>query len=274
VACIVAYDSYRKATRATIRSNETRAALLAKLILEHERAAIGVLRSYGSRPLLVDSVKKKDFEGAVRHLSDLLKNNPEAEGPFIANPDSTVWVNFPVDKRVFNKDLSYRDWYKGVSREWKPYISSVFKLIVGEQDLTVAVSVPIFDEKGKVIGILSTAQSTAFFRKIIDECATRGVYSVKLSWRGEPLLNPHIVDMVRYAKEKGITPSQLALAWVLAQGDDMVPIPGTKRRTYLEENVGATKVHLTKSDLARIEEVAPKGFASGNRYHDMSNVNV
>ena len=73
---------------------------------------------------------------------------------------------------------------------------------------------------------------------------------------------------------KNITPSQLALAWVLAQGRDMVPIPGTKRRTYLEENVAAVKVQLSKSDLARIEEVAPKGFAAGGRYHDMSTVNV
>ena len=68
-----------------------------------------------------------------------------------------------------NKDLSYRDWYKGVSKEWKPYISSVYKLIVGEKDLAVAVCAPILDEKGKVIGILATAQSTAFFRKIIGE---------------------------------------------------------------------------------------------------------
>src|SRR5271169_4658626 len=76
------------------------------------------------------------------------------------------------------------------------------------------------------------------------------------------------------AAEMGITLSQLALAWVLAQGDDMVPIPGTKRRTYLEENIAAAKVQLSKSELARIEEVAPKGFAAGGRYHDMSTVNV
>src|SRR5215218_9273636 len=61
------------------------------------------------------------------------------------------------------------------------------------------------------------------------------------------------------AEEKGITPAQLALAWVLAQGDDLVPIPGTKRRKYLEENVGALDVTLTAEDLRRIDEVAPKG---------------
>jgi len=68
------------------------------------------------------------------------------------------------------------------------------------------------------------------------------------------------------AKEKGCTPSQLALAWVLAQGEDIVPIPGTKHRKYLEENVGALNVQLTPEDLRRIDEVFPVGAASGQRY--------
>jgi aryl-alcohol dehydrogenase-like predicted oxidoreductase len=68
------------------------------------------------------------------------------------------------------------------------------------------------------------------------------------------------------AREKGCTPAQLALAWVLAQGDDVVPIPGTKRRARLEENAGAADVLLTDHDLARIDEVAPRGAAAGERY--------
>jgi aryl-alcohol dehydrogenase-like predicted oxidoreductase len=68
------------------------------------------------------------------------------------------------------------------------------------------------------------------------------------------------------AKEKGITPAQLALAWVLAQGDDVVPIPGTKRREYLEQNAGAVDVELTGEDLARIDAELPQ--AAGNRYDD------
>ena len=68
------------------------------------------------------------------------------------------------------------------------------------------------------------------------------------------------------AKEKGCTPAQLALAWVLAQGKDIVPIPGTKRRTYLEENVRTVDIVLTSADLAKIDEVAPRGVAAGDRY--------
>jgi aryl-alcohol dehydrogenase-like predicted oxidoreductase len=77
------------------------------------------------------------------------------------------------------------------------------------------------------------------------------------------------------AKEKKCTPSQLALAWLLAQGPDVIPIPGTKRRKYLEENAGALDVTLTPEDLRRIDEVAPHGAAAGARYpeHMMSLIN-
>jgi aryl-alcohol dehydrogenase-like predicted oxidoreductase len=72
--------------------------------------------------------------------------------------------------------------------------------------------------------------------------------------------------VVEIAKEKKCTPSQLALAWLLTQGQDIIPIPGTKRRKYLEENVGALNVKLTPEDLRRIDEVAPHGAAAGERY--------
>lgn len=86
--------------------------------------------------------------------------------------------------------------------------------------------------------------------------------------------NLQLVDLVNeIAAAKGVTPSQLALAWLLAQGDDIVPIPGTKRRAYLEENTGATSITLTPDELARIEEISPNGAAAGNRVADMSTVN-
>jgi aryl-alcohol dehydrogenase-like predicted oxidoreductase len=68
------------------------------------------------------------------------------------------------------------------------------------------------------------------------------------------------------AREKGCSASQLALAWVMAQGKDVVPIPGTKRRSYLEENLGALTVSLGPAELQRIDAVAPRGVASGSRY--------
>ena len=76
------------------------------------------------------------------------------------------------------------------------------------------------------------------------------------------------------AQEKGASPSQLALAWVLAQGDDVVPIPGTKHVAYLLENLGALDIQLTADDLARIDAAAPIGGTAGDRYPDMSTVNA
>lgn len=79
--------------------------------------------------------------------------------------------------------------------------------------------------------------------------------------------NLELVKLIdNMARDKGCTPSQFALAWLLHQGDDIVPIPGTKRVRYLEENVKAVDVKLTTEDLQRIEEIAPKGVAAGERY--------
>jgi aryl-alcohol dehydrogenase-like predicted oxidoreductase len=85
--------------------------------------------------------------------------------------------------------------------------------------------------------------------------------------------NLELVDRVRtLADEKGCTPAQLALAWLVAQGEDVVPIPGTTRRSRLEENVGAVDVQLGEDDLRRLDELAPLGSAAGDRYPDMRSI--
>ena len=88
----------------------------------------------------------------------------------------------------------------------------------------------------------------------------------------------HNLDLVAriedVARQKRVTPAQLALAWVLAQGEDIVPIPGSRRVEHLEENVAAADIELTPSDLALINDAAPAGVAEGDRYPDMSRVNL
>jgi aryl-alcohol dehydrogenase-like predicted oxidoreductase len=87
--------------------------------------------------------------------------------------------------------------------------------------------------------------------------------------------NLQLVERVReMAEVKACTPGQLALAWLVAQGDDVVPIPGTKRRTYLEENVAALDVAISPADLARLDELLPVGSVSGPRYEDMSAIDA
>ncbi|MDQ1618010.1 MAG: hypothetical protein QOE19_579 [Actinomycetota bacterium] len=94
-------------------------------------------------------------------------------------------------------------------------------------------------------------------------------------FQGENLeSNVGLVEQIRQlAEEKGLTSSQLALAWVLTQGDDIVPIPGTRRLRYLEENLAAEKVVLGADDIRRLEELVPKGSAHGDRVGDMTMVN-
>jgi aryl-alcohol dehydrogenase-like predicted oxidoreductase len=85
--------------------------------------------------------------------------------------------------------------------------------------------------------------------------------------------NLELVERVEeIAREKGVTAGQLALAWVLSRGEDVVPIPGTKRRSYLEENVAAANIELSAEDLVRIDEAAPAGATAGNRYANMSTI--
>jgi aryl-alcohol dehydrogenase-like predicted oxidoreductase len=93
-------------------------------------------------------------------------------------------------------------------------------------------------------------------------------------FQGEALeANLALVDRIRsIAETRGCTPGQLALAWVLAQGEDVVPIPGTKRVKYLEENVGAVSVTLTPEDLAALDSAVPRDAVAGARYGDMSSI--
>jgi aryl-alcohol dehydrogenase-like predicted oxidoreductase len=101
-----------------------------------------------------------------------------------------------------------------------------------------------------------------------DDFAENDFRKTQPRFQGENFYkNLELVDRVKeIATEKNVTPGQLALAWLLTQGDDIVPIPGTKRRAYLEENVKAAKIVLTSKDLDRINEVAPKNAFAGDRY--------
>jgi len=104
--------------------------------------------------------------------------------------------------------------------------------------------------------------------KVFDDLAEDDYRRFSPRFQGENFeKNLHLVKKIdELAHQKGCTPAQLALAWLLAQGNDIVPIPGTKRRKYLEENIGSLQVMLTKEELKAIDEIAPKDVAAGERY--------
>lgn len=120
--------------------------------------------------------------------------------------------------------------------------------------------------RGILTGALTSEES------LDEDDSRRTAYFPRLN--GEGLrANLRLVDAIRAIADRlGCTPGQLALAWVLAQGDDVVPIPGTKRVRYLEENVGGAAVTLTGDDLAALEQAVPRGAVVGDRYGDMSSI--
>jgi len=108
---------------------------------------------------------------------------------------------------------------------------------------------------------------TGRFRKPEDLAADDWRHTSPRFQAGNFEQNLELAERVReMAVEKGCTPAQLALAWVLAQGSDIIPIPGTKRRAYLEDDLGALTVTLTPKDLARLDRLFPRGAAHGERY--------
>jgi hypothetical protein len=153
IATFLSYRQLQTARSLSLTHDKTTANLLADLVLEHNKATIGILESYARRPLFIEAVKSKDFAGVQRHLLDL-KKNAEIDLTFVTDKRGVLWANFPVFPEAIDRDLSSRDWYGGISSQWKPYISTVYKLIVGDKPLAVAVCVPVLDEKERIIGIL------------------------------------------------------------------------------------------------------------------------
>jgi PAS domain S-box-containing protein/putative nucleotidyltransferase with HDIG domain len=157
VAVVVGSKHFESNKESFLAADRSSANLVALVLQQHERAAVGILQSYSSRPLFVQSVKRKNPENARRHLVDLSKN-PEIDLTFVADPRGVRWTSYPVLPEAVGRNLSYRDWYKGVSSHWRPYISEVFKRVTGDQSLAVVICVPVFDEKGRPVGILGNTQ--------------------------------------------------------------------------------------------------------------------
>lgn len=136
IAIFQGYRQFETTRNNALSTDKTTASLLSDLISENNKATTGILQSYAHRPLFIDAVKNKNLAGANRHLSDL-KKNAEIDLTFVTDKRGILWANFPLFPEAMGKDLSSSDWYKGISSHRKPYISPVFKRIVGNKPLAV-----------------------------------------------------------------------------------------------------------------------------------------
>ncbi len=165
ITLFLGWRQFEERKMITLTDDKTTASLLTYIIKERNKATIEILQSYAHRPLFVAAVKNKDVAGVHRHMSDL-KKNAEIDLTFVTDKRGFLWANFPIFPEAIGKDLSSRDWYKGISSHWNPYISTVFKLIIGDKPLAAAYCVPIFDGKEMVVGVLATSQRLDFLEDI------------------------------------------------------------------------------------------------------------
>jgi PAS domain S-box-containing protein len=160
VTFTICYRHHAIYTEQTLKEDRSTANLLSLVLEEHQSKIVSIMESYANRPLLLQAVRDKNAEKARAHLIDLKKRYPDVDILLITDKQGTIWSRHPTDSSVVGKNFAYRDWYKGVSKEWKPYISDVFLRIVGEKDLAVTVCIPFFDKTGEAIGLLVNSQGT------------------------------------------------------------------------------------------------------------------
>lgn len=166
-AAFLGYKHLHDVLDKALHSDRIVARMTAMLLQEHENGTIGILASHASSPWLVGSVKSRDAAGLHIHLADLKKNNNEIDLMFVTDENGILLANYPVFPEAVSQDLSNRNWYRGVSSAWAPYVSTVFQLIAGDDPLGVAVAVPVRDSDGSVIGILVNSHRLTFIDKIL-----------------------------------------------------------------------------------------------------------
>jgi PAS domain S-box-containing protein len=160
------HRQYERGRRNALASDQITVRLLAGVIEEHQKAVIGVLKSYAERYPFVTAVKDKNVDEVTRYLSKLKKNH-KIDLTFVTDTKGVLWANFPRFPEALGKDLSYRDWYQGVSAHWSPYISGVFRLIVAGRPLASAIAVPVFAKARNVVGILASSQRLRFISNFV-----------------------------------------------------------------------------------------------------------
>ena len=159
-AFYICYRHHTINTEQTLQKDRSEAAILSLLLEERLKKTVSAMESYSNRPQLLRAVQDKNVEKASVHLVSLTKYYPDIDSLIITDRQGTLWTAHPERMEVLGMSFAYRDWYKDVSKEWKSNISDVILRVVGEKDIAIQISVPIFDETGQAIGILLNTQRT------------------------------------------------------------------------------------------------------------------
>jgi PAS domain S-box-containing protein len=200
-AFFLGYEYQRNALEEALKEDRTTANLISIILQEHLQRIVKTMESFASRPLLLQAVKAKNAETAREHLISLTKSNPGIGSVLITDIQGTLWVVYPEFPEVLGKNFSYRDWYEGVIKDRNPFISDAYMRVVGERDLAINISVPFFDERGDMIGILANTQRMVTLSQIIQWVPLDPGIFINITDR-----KGNLVFSSQYAYEKQITP--------------------------------------------------------------------
>ncbi len=164
-----AYQHFDDKKTRELNEDKTVANLISIVINERQRAITGTLLSYASRPLVVKAAKNKSFNAISEHLDSLKKSDPGITSVFVTDKTGTMWAINPLIKESMGKNYAHRDWYIGLSKHWKPYVSDALQRTVKEKDVVVFVCTPVIDEKGEIISIIGVNQRAVFLSDLAGQ---------------------------------------------------------------------------------------------------------
>jgi len=149
----------------TLKEDRSTANLLSLILDQRLKRIVAVMEAYTHRPLLLEAVRDQDVDKARVHLTNLINSDPAIDILIVTDRKGTLWAACPDRPEALGKNFAYREWYKDVSKGWKPCISDVVLRVVREKDLAIQISIPFIDANGQVIGILLNTQRTVGLSK-------------------------------------------------------------------------------------------------------------
>lgn len=218
---LLCYRHYRETTEHTLLNDRQSASVHALLIEVYLHDIVSTMEAYTNRPLLMQAVSQKNWEQAKQHLLNLTQLNPNIDSVIITDVKGTAWVAQPYRPDVLGINFAHRDWYRGVSRQWKPYISEAILRVTGEKDTAIHVAVPIYDKQDAVVGVLLNAQRAVEMGKTLRQAPLeQGLFISITDHKGV------IIYSSRYAYERALVryPFHKAVKDGMAKGVQTVAV--------------------------------------------------
>jgi signal transduction histidine kinase len=223
--------SARLEEAASLAHNDALARAMAAAIQAREEGYQHILSSYAGRFRFREAVARRDRAEALVHLRQIAESFPELDRPFLADPAGVIWAIHPDVPGLVGRSSTDRDWYRGIRRDWRPYMSEVFQVVPPDPSLIVALVVPIRAEAGHVIGILGSGQRLETIRRWLSPVEIEGGNLYVVDRKGQFVFHP-----ARTGPERLRDFAQVPIVQRLLQGEEgtaetLNPVEGEVRLT-------------------------------------------